>query len=78
MLQEPLQMGQRIKNLLIEVHNQDGSVNKIRKTTVGYKRLITFQKQVVTSMRISITDSKAIPLICGVDAYYINESLVEQ
>lgn len=77
-LQEPLQMGQRIKSLLIEIHNQDGSVNKIIKTTVGHKRLITFQKEVATSMRIFITDSKATPLICEADAYYINESLIEK
>jgi alpha-L-fucosidase len=78
MLQEPIQMGQRVKSFLIRVTGDDGTVFEISRTTIGHKRIVTFPRQSARSVSIVVTDAKATPLIGEIGAYLIREDLVEK
>ncbi|HEV3252591.1 MAG TPA: alpha-L-fucosidase [Puia sp.] len=77
-LQEPIQMGQRIKEFKIQTFNDEGMVFEIKQSTIGHKRIVSFPKQLAKSLRIYIMDAKATPLIGEVDAFMINENLIEK
>ncbi len=82
MLQEPIQLGQRVKAFSIET-SQDGQTWKrqatnIAQTTIGYKRIIPLNGSTSSSygtgvkaryLRISITDSRACPLLNNIGVY---------
>jgi alpha-L-fucosidase len=78
LLQEPIQMGQRVIGFSIQIAKADGTVFEIRPTTIGHKRIITFPSQLARSIRFTVTDSKAVPLISEFNAYRIDEALVER
>jgi alpha-L-fucosidase len=77
LLQEPIQMGQRVINFRVEVKNEDGTVYETKGTTIGHKRILTFPAQNAVSVHIVITDAKAVPLIGEVGVYLIPEMSVE-
>lgn len=77
-LKEPINFGQRIISFTIRTISEDGSVFEIKKSTIGHKRIVTFPSQIARSVRIYITDAKAIPLIGEVDAYKIDDALIEK
>ncbi len=68
-VQEYIKLGQRIKSF-----NVDAWVNGAWKplssaTTVGYKRILTFDPTQTNKIRISITAAKACPLISNIEIY---------
>ena len=77
-LQEPIQMGQRVKNFTIRTTNENGSNFEIKKYTLGHKRIVTFPLQTAKSVRIYVTDAKTTPLIGEIDAYKSAEFLTEK
>lgn len=77
LLQEPIQMGQRVKSFLIRVTRDDGTVFEISRTTIGHKRIVTFPRQLAKSVHIIVKDAKATPLISEIGVYLIREDLVE-
>ncbi|HXL55981.1 MAG TPA: alpha-L-fucosidase [Chitinophagaceae bacterium] len=77
-LQEPIQMGQRIKSFSIHLKNKNGLIKEIKGTTIGRKRIITFPAIKADSFYIKITDAKATPLISEVAAYKIDDGLIEK
>jgi alpha-L-fucosidase len=77
-LQEPIQMGQRVKSFSIELKNKKETIKEIKGTTIGRKRIITFPAVEADSFYIAITDAKTDPLISEVAAYKIDDSLVEK
>jgi alpha-L-fucosidase len=77
LLQEPIQMGQRVKSIRIEVEKEDGSIFQTTATTIGHKRIITFPTQTAHAVRIYITGAKAMPLMSELAIYLIPETLVE-
>ena len=77
-LQEPLQMGQRISRFSIRGTSANGIVFETEGTTIGHKRILTFPRQKVTSLRLLVLDAKAEPLISEINAFLIPENLVEK
>lgn len=77
-LQEPIQMGQRVSSFSIEIENADGSILEIKKHTIGRKRIITFPAKTASVIKIKVTDAKATPLVSTVDVFKIDDSLIEQ
>jgi alpha-L-fucosidase len=71
-------MGQRVIEFKIQTFNEDGTGFEIKRSTIGKKRIVSFPKQLAKSLRIYITEAKAIPLIGEVDAFMMNESLIEK
>ena len=80
-LQEPIELGQRIKDFKIE-YTQNGTdwqeLAKDITTTIGYKRIIPLNGSTensygngykVRAMRITLLDSRACPLISNINVY---------
>jgi len=77
-LQEPIRMGQRVRRFSIEVVQADGTSFRLTQTTIGRKRILTFPPRQARSIRIRILDAKAAPLVGTVEAFMIDENLVEK
>lgn len=77
-LREPLLKGQKIKQLTISMVNGAEDAGKIQLTTIGRKRVVTFPARLVSAIRINITEAKGIPSLSEVEAYLIDESLIEK
>jgi len=69
LLQEYIRLGQRIKAFTVDIWN-DNSWQKVAEgTTIGYKRIVVINPVQTTRIRVTITGSKACPLISNVEAY---------
>ncbi|HEY0743099.1 MAG TPA: alpha-L-fucosidase [Chryseosolibacter sp.] len=69
LVQEYIQLGQRVKSFTVEAL-QNNEWRKIAEgTTIGYKRILKFQPVETTSIRITISDSKACPVISNIEVY---------
>lgn len=78
-LQEPIQLGQRIIKFRALLQDANGTTLKeVTGTTIGRKRILSFPSVTASKIQLVIDDAKAIPLISEVAAYHINEQLIEQ
>ncbi len=69
LLQEYIRRGQRVKAFTVEVR-KDRSWQKVAEgTTIGYKRILKIDPVKTSKVKITITDSKACPLISTVSLY---------
>lgn len=69
LLQEYIKLGQRVKSFRVEVW-KDGAWQKVADaTTIGYKRILKIDAVETTKVKISITDSKACPVISNIELY---------
>ncbi|KAL1542699.1 L-fucose permease Glucose/galactose transporter [Salvia divinorum] len=79
MVQEPIQMGQRIIGFRLDFLNEDGEWQVAAKgTTVGYKRLLLFHSVRASHLRLVVEESRAEPLIAYVGAYMDPHSVVRR
>lgn len=68
-LQEDIRLGQRVKSVTVEI-NINYEWQKIAEaTTIGHKRIIKLESIETDKVRISITDSKACPVISTIEIY---------
>lgn len=63
MLQEYIEAGQRIEAFTVEALSDSTWVPVTQGTTVGYKRIIQFPRLMSSKVRVSITKSKASPVL---------------
>jgi alpha-L-fucosidase len=77
-LREAIQNGQAIKNFTIVLYKNGTEIKKIEGTTIGRKRILTFDRQNVSGFTIEITQSKKIPVIKNIAAYLVDEKLIEK
>jgi alpha-L-fucosidase len=78
-LQEPIQLGQRVKKFRILLKDATGAtIKEVAATTIGRKRILSFPSVTVSSIQIIIDDAKATPLISELAAYHIEEGLIEK
>lgn len=68
-LQEFIKLGQRVKAFRIEAKEADEFVVLGEATTIGYKRILTFDPVKTDELRITIVDSRAAPLISEIQLY---------
>ena len=71
-------MGQSIKQFKCLLKKGSETVKTIDGTTIGHKRLITFDATAITSVDIVIEDTKGNALISDIAAYRIPDQLVEK
>jgi alpha-L-fucosidase len=78
-LQEPINMGQRVRRFAIELVDENRQLipGRIEGSTIGRKRILSFPRQRVAAIQIHILDAKAQPLLSEVNAYLIDEKLIE-
>jgi alpha-L-fucosidase len=69
LLQEYIKLGQRVKSFDIEAFTNNQWIKVGSGTTIGYKRIIKIDPLKASRLRISITDSKACPLISNVEIF---------
>ena len=69
MLQEDIRLGQRVKAFTIEVNQNNNWINIAAATTIGYKRILKLDPIETDKVKISITDSKASPVISNIAVY---------
>lgn len=69
LLQEYIKLGQRVKSFTIEVLDNDTWKTVATGTTIGYKRIIEVEPIETNKIKVTITGSKACPLISTIDVY---------
>jgi alpha-L-fucosidase len=69
MLQEYIKLGQRVKAFKVDAWNDNAWHTVANATTIGYKRILKLNSVRTGKLRISITDSKACPVINNVAVY---------
>jgi alpha-L-fucosidase len=68
-LQEYIQLGQRVKSFTVEIW-KDNAWQKITEgTTIGYKRILKFDPVQTALIRVSIMEAKACPAISNIEIY---------
>ncbi|PWT95284.1 MAG: glycoside hydrolase family 29 (alpha-L-fucosidase) [Bacteroidetes bacterium] len=71
-LQEPIAMGQRISEFkVLLLNDKDEPIREISGTTIGRKRILTFDQTEISGMSIRIDQSKDLPLLSEIAAYNI-------
>jgi alpha-L-fucosidase len=68
-LQEYIQLGQRVKSFSVEVWREDQWKKVAEATTIGYKRILKIDPVETAKIRITILASKASPVISNVEVY---------
>lgn len=69
LIQEYIQLGQRVKSFTVEVL-QNNEWKKIAEgTTIGYKRILKLEPTETSKIRINILDAKACPVISTIEIY---------
>src|SRR6185369_8180051 len=68
-LQENIALGQRVKRFSVQVWNGSDFVTVSRQTTIGYKRIVRFDRTHTSKVRIVIEDAKACPTISTFEIY---------
>ncbi|KAL3652991.1 L-fucose permease Glucose/galactose transporter [Castilleja foliolosa] len=70
MVQEPIQMGQRVIGFHLDFLNEDGKWEVVTNgTTVGYKRLLVFSSVKTSRLRFVVDKARADPLISYLGLY---------
>jgi len=77
-LKEDLKFGQRVKNFVVQILDEDKKSYKIEGTTIGFQRILTFPQIKTSFIAIRILDSFGNPVINRVDVFLIDEKLVEK
>jgi alpha-L-fucosidase len=73
LIQEPVQLGQRIGKFQIEVLNENGWQPVFEGTTIGYKRILRINPVHASKMRLKITDANNTVAISKVGVYKASE-----
>ena len=68
-LQEPIQLGQRIASFHVDAWLDGGWKSIGEGTTVGYKRIVTVPLTTSGRIRVTVLDARARPLVAEVGAY---------
>ena len=77
-LRERLEKGQSIMKFTITIYNDDLEIRTIEGATIGRKRILTFPAESSTRLVIRVTAAKHRPAITNVEAYLIDENLIEK
>ena len=68
-LQEYIQLGQRVKSFTVEAWKDNGWQQVAEGTTIGHKRILKIEPVETSKIRVNITDSKACPVISNIALY---------
>ncbi len=77
-LREPIQMGQRVAAFDVFLKNDEKVVRKIAGTTIGNRRILTFETVEADEIEVVVQSARAVALLSEVDAFLIDEKLIER
>jgi len=69
LIQEYIRLGQRVKSFTVEAKKGDSWEKVAEATTIGFKRILPLNEVETSAVRLTITDSKACPLISTIELY---------
>jgi len=69
LIQEYIQLGQRVKSFTVDVQINNEWQKVAEGTTIGYKRILKLEPMETHKIRINITGSKASPVISNIEIY---------
>ena len=69
LLQEYIQLGQRVRQFSIEAKISGQWQTIANETTIGYKRILRTERVTASALRINIEDAKAAPVLSTIEAY---------
>ena len=69
MLQEYIQLGQRVKSFSVDVWKDNAWQTAAAATTIGYKRILKITPVETNKIRVNILVSKACPVISNIEIY---------
>jgi alpha-L-fucosidase len=69
LLQEYIQLGQRVSSFTIEIWKDNAWQKVAGATTIGYKRILKIDPVETNKIKVNITESKACPVISNVEIY---------
>jgi alpha-L-fucosidase len=78
LISEDLKYGQRVKSFVIQILDENKEIHYIQGTTIGHQRILTFPRVKTVYIAIRFLDAFGNPMINGVDAFLIDEKLVEK
>jgi alpha-L-fucosidase len=77
-LREAIHLGQSIESFNIALFNNNQKVDEITGTTIGRRRILTFQAKTITSFKVYLADRNGNDNVSRVAAYLIDENLLEK
>ena len=77
LIQEDIRLGQRVKKFRLLAKVNDDWVTLANETTIGRKRILRFPNVKTKTLKLSILDSKASPVISNIEVYKAPKVLVE-
>jgi alpha-L-fucosidase len=77
-LKEPIQFGQRIRLCSVHLFKNGKEVKELNVTTIGHMRILTFSAVGADSLRVTIMNARAKPMLSEAAAYRIDDALVEK
>ena len=69
MIQEYIQLGQRVKDFTVEIEKNGDWLEVAKGTTIGYKRILRIDPQKAQKVRVVISDAKACPVISNIAVF---------
>jgi len=69
MIQEYIQLGQRVKDFTVEIEKNGNWLEVAKGTTIGYKRILRIDPQKAQKVRVVISDAKACPVISNIAVF---------
>ncbi|ASU32001.1 alpha-L-fucosidase [Mucilaginibacter xinganensis] len=75
LVQEYIQLGQRVKEFTVEALTNGRWQELAKGTTIGYKRIVSFPTVKARKVRLQIRDAKACLLISNIGVYYAPQIL---
>ena len=69
LVQEPIALGQRVRQFSIEVWRENRWETVARQTTIGYKRIVRFPAVTASRVRLKIDSARACPAISNLELY---------
>lgn len=77
-LKEKIAAGQNVISFSVKLVKNKKLVKELNATTIGHKRILTFPAVEADRIEVTVTETKAKPLISEVQAYQIDERLIEK
>ena len=68
-IQEYIKLGQRVKSFVVYAWKNNAWEEVTKGSTIGYKRILKLEPVITEKIKISITASKASPLISNIEVY---------
>ena len=75
-LEEDLHLGQMVAGFTLQLEKADGSIELVKGSTIGHKRILCFPGKTLKSIKLRVTEADGRPLIKNIRAYQLPTELL--